>query len=49
VNASRQGILVGALQVDFYQLAIFEDPDFRFVAVLTNHQLLGHHFFTSMR
>jgi len=49
VNASREGVLVGPLQVDLYQLAVFDNPDLRFVAVLTDHQFLGHHLFTSMR
>ena len=42
VDAARERILVGALKINFYQLIVFEDRHFGFVAIGGDHQFLAH-------
>ncbi len=42
VNAASQRIFVGALKIHLYQLIVFENGHFRFVAIRRDHHFLGH-------
>jgi hypothetical protein len=42
VNASNQRVLIGALEIDFNQLLVFQNGHFSFVAVGGDYQLFGH-------
>jgi hypothetical protein len=42
MNAARKRILVCALKGYLDQLVVFEDCNFRFVAIGSNHQFLTH-------